>query len=110
MNLSKTTPRGTSLVKYDPANRIQWNDNKEVSFISSLGISGTVTVTRRDGANKIDLPIEEALKRYINDNFMGGVDKLIRTKIGRAFTKKAIFKKWYHMGLLGVFDFMLVNG
>jgi hypothetical protein len=84
MNLSKNTPRGTSLVKYDPGNRIlfgQWNDTKVVSFISSLGISGTVTVTRRVGANKIDLPIEETLKkRYTNDNFMGGVDNFDKDK------------------------------
>jgi hypothetical protein len=58
MNLSKPTLRETSLVKYDPVNRIlsgQWNNNKVVSFISSLGISGTVTVMRRVGANKINL-------------------------------------------------------
>ena len=49
MNLSKKSPRGTSLVKYDPVNHIlfgQWNNNKVVSFISSLGVSGKVTVTR----------------------------------------------------------------
>ena len=83
MNLSKNTPRGTSLVKYVPVNRIlfgQWTDNKVVSFISSLGISGTVTITRRFGANKIDLSIEEALKRYTNDNFMGGVDNVDKDK------------------------------
>ena len=31
-------------------------------------------------------------------------------KIGGSFTKKAFFKKWYRMGLLGIFDFMVVNG
>jgi len=77
MNLSKTTPRGTSLVKYDPVNCIQfgqWNDNKVVSFISSLGVSGSVTVSRRVGAQTINLPIKESLKRYTSDNFVGGVD------------------------------------
>ena len=71
------------MVKCDTMNRIlfgRWNDNKVVSFISSLGISGTVTVTRRFGANKIDLSIEEALKRYTNDNFMGGIDNVDKDK------------------------------
>ena len=31
-------------------------------------------------------------------------------KIGGSFTKKELFKKWYLMGLMGIFDFMLVNG
>ena len=55
MNLKKSSPRGTSLVKYDPTNKIlfgQWNDNKVVSFISALGILGSVTV-RREGLGKI---------------------------------------------------------
>ena len=49
MNLKKSSPCGTSLVKYNPTNKIlfgQWNDNKVVSFISTLGISGSVTVAR----------------------------------------------------------------
>jgi hypothetical protein len=42
---------------------------------------------------------------------MGGVDNMDKDKkIGGAFTKKAMFKKWYRMGVLGIFDFMLVNG
>jgi hypothetical protein len=114
MNLSKKTERGSSLVKYDPVNRIlfgQWNDNKVVSFISTLGISGSVNVTRRVGAQTVNLPIEVSLKRYTADNFMGGVDNVDKDKkIGGAFTKKSMFKKWYRMGVLGVFDFMIVNG
>ena len=79
MNLTKTAPRGTSLVKHDPVHCIlfgQWNYNKVVSFILSLGVSGTVTVTRKIGAQAIDLPIEECLKWYTSDNFMGGVDNM----------------------------------
>jgi hypothetical protein len=42
---------------------------------------------------------------------MGGVDNVDKDKkIGGAFTKKAMFKKWYRMGLLDVFDFIIVNG
>ena len=114
MNLSKRDERGSSLVKYDPVNRIlfgQWNDNKVVSFISTLGISGSVNVSRRVGANTVQLPIEISLKRYTSDNFMGGVDNVDKDKkIGGGFTKKALFKKWYRMGVLGIFDFMSVNG
>lgn len=114
MNLSKSSPRGTSLTKYDPINKVlfgQWNDNKVVSFISTLGVSGLVTVQRRVGRDKVDFQIEEALKRYTHDNFMGGVDNVDKDKkIGGSFTKKALFKKWYLMGLMGIFDFMLVNG
>ena len=79
MNLSKNAERGLSLEKYDPVNHVlcgQWNDNQVVSFISTLGISGSVTVWRRVGPQKVDLPIEIALKRYTNDNFMGGIDNV----------------------------------
>ena len=42
---------------------------------------------------------------------MGGVDNMDKDKkLGGSFTKFAHFKKWYRMGLLGVFDFMIVNG
>jgi hypothetical protein len=38
------------------------------------------------------------------------VDNVDKDKtIGGSFTKKAFFKKWYCMGLLGIFDFMVVN-
>ena len=114
MNLTKRAERCASLVKYDPVNCIlfgQWNDNKVVSFISTLGMSGSVTVSRRVGANTVELPIEISLKRFTTDNFMGGVDNVDKDKkVGGGFTKKALFKKWYRMGVLGVFDFMSVNG
>ena len=42
---------------------------------------------------------------------MGGVDNLDKDKcIGGSFTGRAMFKKWYRMGLMGIFDFMVVNG
>jgi hypothetical protein len=116
MNLAKSSPRGTSLTKEDAVNKVlfgQWNDNKVASFISTLGVSGLVTVTRRVGSEKVDFQVQEALKQYTRDNFMGGVNNVDRDKdkkIGAAFTKKALFKKWYLMGLMGLFDFMFVNG
>jgi hypothetical protein len=42
---------------------------------------------------------------------MGGVDNTDKEKcIGRSLTGWAMFKKWYQMGLMGIFDFMVVNG
>ena len=55
--------------------------------------------------------MEKVLKRYARDNFMGGVDMVDKDKkIGSSFTENVFFKKWYHMGLLGTFDFMVVSG
>ena len=31
-------------------------------------------------------------------------------KIGGSFMSCALFWKWYHMGLMGIFNFMIVNG
>jgi hypothetical protein len=103
-----------SLVKFDPVNKVlfgQWNDNKVVSFISTLGVFSMSTVQRRVGANKVDFKIPKALKRYSSDNFMGGMDNMDKDKkIGGSFTSRALFRKWYRMGLIGIFDFMIVNG
>jgi hypothetical protein len=66
MNLPKSSQRGTSLVKFDPINKVlfgQWNDNKVVSFISTLGLFGMSTIQRRVGVNKVYFQIPEALKR-----------------------------------------------
>jgi hypothetical protein len=42
---------------------------------------------------------------------MGGVDNINKNKkIGGLFGKNAMFKKWYVTGLIGLFDFVLVNG
>ncbi len=89
MNLKKSSPRGTSVLKYDPTNKIlfgQWNDNKVVSFISTLGLFGMSTIQRRVGPEKINFEIPEALKLYTKDNYMGGVDNLDKDKcIGGLF-------------------------
>jgi hypothetical protein len=89
----------------------QWNDNKVVLFISTLGVFGMSTVQRRVGANKVDFQIPEALKRYSSDNFMGGVDNMDKDKkIGGSFASLALFRKWYRMGLMGIFNFVIING
>lgn len=57
------------------------------------------------------MEIEESLKIYTHKNFMGRVENADKDKkIVGAVTKKAVFKKWYQMGILGVFNFMVVNG
>ena len=54
---------------------------------------------------------EKALKKYLSDNFMGRVNNMDKDKkIGGLFTSRALFWKWYQMGLMGIFDFMVVNG
>lgn len=114
MNLKKSDDRGTSLMRCDPVNRVlfgQWKDNKLVSFISTLGKYGQTTVERRVGATKEKFDIPQALYRYTTDNFMGGVDSHDKDKsIGGSFVSRAGFCKWYRMGLMGVFNFMAVNG
>ena len=82
-----------------------------VSFISSLGVFGISTIERRMGADRVTLQIPDSLKRYTSDHYMGGVDNIDKDKcIGGSFTGRAMFKKWYCMGLMGIFDFMVVNG
>jgi predicted exporter len=72
---------------------------------------GMATIVCPVGANKSEYPIAEALKRNAIDDFMGGVDNIDKEKkIRRSFTNHAMFQTWYRMGLMGVFDFMLVNG
>ena len=109
LNLPKSSQRGASLVKFDPVNRVlfgQWNDNKVVSFISTLGVFGMSTVQQRVGSQKMDFQIPEALKKYSSDNFMGGVDNMDKDKkIGGSFSSRALFRKWYRMVLMGIFDF-----
>jgi hypothetical protein len=114
MNIQKSDIRGTSLLKYDSTNQIlfgQWKDNKVVSFISSLGTFGMTKIQRRVGPDKLDFDIPTALKLYTKDNYMGGVDNLDKDKsLGGSFTSRAMFRKWYRMGLMGILDFMIVNG
>eukprot|EP00956_Cyclotella_meneghiniana_P008474 scaffold11429_cov48-Cyclotella_meneghiniana.AAC.4 len=114
MNVQKSDVRGTSLLKYDSMNQIlfgQWKDNKVVSFISSRGKFGMTKIQRRVGPDMLDFDIPNALKLYTKDNNMGGVDNLDKDKsLGGSFTAKAMFRKWYRMGLMGILDFMIVNG
>jgi len=114
LNLPKSSQRGMALMKFDPVNKVlfgQWNNNKVVPFISMLGVLGVSTIQRRVGANKVDLQIPEAMKRYTSDDFMDGVDNIDKDKkIGGSFTSRALFWKRHCMGLMGILNFMIVNG
>jgi hypothetical protein len=62
-----------------------------------------VMIQRRVGPEKTGFQIPPALKKYTSDNFMGGVDNMDKDKnIGGGFTGRAMFKKWYWMGLMGI--------
>lgn len=53
----------------------------------------------------------QSSEEVITNNYVAGVDNTGKVKcISGSFTSRAMFKKWYQMGLMGVFDFMLVNG
>ena len=58
MYLKKLTEHGSSLMMYDSVSE---NDNKVVSFISTLGKFGLTTVSCRIGAEKKNFSIPEAL-------------------------------------------------
>ena len=61
--------------------------------------------------DKYDFPIQKSLKWYAADNFMGGAGNMDRDKKIRVMlTTHAMFKKWYCMGLTGIFNFMIING
>ena len=45
-----------------------------------LGVLGTVSIQCRVGANVMDLEIEESLKHYSRNNFMGSVDNVDKDK------------------------------
>ena len=111
MDLTKTMERGRSKVLYDHVNKVmvtQWVDNKVVSCTSTLEVSGTVPVTRRYGADVLDLTVEKCLSLY--QQGMGGVDRGDQYReLGAGFTTKAHFKKWYKKAFFAVLDFMTLN-
>ena len=51
--------------------------------------------------------IEESLQRYTRDTIMGGVDNVDKHKKLELHSQK---NKLYQQAVLGIFDFMIVNG
>lgn len=111
MNLSKADERGTSKVLYDKQNEVlavQWVDSKVVSCTSTLEVSGKVPVSRRSGADVLNLEVEKALRAY--QDGMDAVDRGDQYREGGGgFASKAHYKKWYKKAYFAVLDFMLLN-
>ena len=113
MNLSKSSARGTTLMKYDKVLEqvaIQWNDNKVVSFITTMVDFQLVDVKRRKGRTILNLQVPKPLKLYQEN--MGGVDRgdQIRETSGGGFFKGVRkLGKWYKKPILGILDIGTVN-
>ena len=74
--MPKNATRGSILQQYDEKNQlleIQWKDSKVVGFVSTIERSGTTTVKRQSGPNKIDVTCPPAIRDY--GKYMGGVDQ-----------------------------------
>ena len=74
--MKKTEPIGLSKVIYDKENKllvIQWNDNKFVSVILSLGLSGKGVLKRRKVSQLLEFACEKVLIEYQKN--MGEVDR-----------------------------------
>jgi len=102
MNLPKLSFRGTSLLKYDVVNKVlvgQWNNNKVISFISTLRVFGMMTIQCQVGSTKVDFEMLQVPKCYSTDNYMGGVDNINKDKrIVGSFTSRSMFKNVIELG------------
>ena len=87
------------MVKYDAHNKImciQWVDNKVVSCLSTLQLSGEYVCSCRSGSNILHLSIPKALKTY--QQGMGAVDRCDQYQ-----------ERVVQENLHAILDFMLVN-
>jgi hypothetical protein len=110
--VKKKGNRGQFKMAWDPVNRVQvgqWVDNRVVSIVSTNRSTKIGTVQRRIGAVRENLPCPQILISYQKTMF--GVDKGDQYRAaGIGFASKSHFKKWYKKALMGVLDFMLLNG
>ena len=87
---------------------IQWVDNKVVSCLSTLQLSGEDVCSRRSGSNILYLSVPKALKAY--QQGMGAVDRCDQyQERGAGFAAKSHYQKWYKKTYMAILDFMLVN-
>ena len=104
--------RAAYKMAWDPINRVQvgqWVDNKVVSVVSSNRSTVIGVVERRIGPKRHKLPCPQILINYQKTMF--GVDKGDQYRAaGMGFACKRHFRKWYKKALMGVLDFMLLNG
>ena len=74
----------------------------------AVQVSGKVAVSRRSGADILNLEVEKALKAY--QDGMDAVDRGDQYREGGGgFASKAHYKKWYKKAYFAVLDFMLLN-
>jgi hypothetical protein len=81
--------------------------NKAVHFVSTADTTDTITVQRRVGGTKVDVPAPIAISNY--NKYMGGVDRHDRLRSAFSLCKKHKFKKYYVKLLLFIIDIGLTN-
>ena len=111
LSMTKSGPRGQYKILYDNINQVccmQWRDTKVVNLVSTLNDACENTCERREGANRIRLPVPYDYNKYSKKMF--GVDKgdQFRAHFG-GFANRAHFKKWYVKVYLAILDCSLLN-
>ena len=109
--MTKSGPSGQFKIVYDNINQVccmQWRDTKVVNLVSTLNDSRSNTCERREGANRIRLPVPNDYNECSKKMF--GVDKgdQFRAHFG-GFANRAHFKKWYVKVYLAILDCALLN-
>ena len=86
----------------------RWKDSKILQTLSTTMKSGIETVTRRVGANIVNVKCPADIVQYQQN--MGGVDQGDQHRVmGAGFANVAHFKKWYKKAFMGIADFCLLN-
>ena len=86
----------------------RWKDSRILQVVSTFMKKGIHDVTRRTGANLINVTCPNDIIMYQKN--MGGVDRGDQHRVmGAGFANVSHFKKWYKKAFLGVYDFGLLN-
>jgi len=67
LSMTKSGPRGQYKIVYDNINQVccmQWRDTKVVNLVSTLNDACENTCERREGANRIRLPVPNDYNEY----------------------------------------------
>ena len=86
----------------------RWKDSKNLQTVSTVMKHGFSMVSRRNGANILQVPCPNDIILYQQN--MGGVDRGDQHRVvGAGFANVANFKKWYKKTFLGIADFCLLQ-
>ena len=85
----------------------RWKDSNILQIISTTMKSGVETISRRVGANIVNVKYPSDIIQYQHN--MGGVDRGDQQVMGAGFANVAHFKKWYKKAFMGIADFCLLN-